>query len=349
VKPEQKIDCMGGEVKIGSAIIHDHDPYGILTVRDIIKVSSNIGAYKVGNVVGKDRLYESLRKFGIGQKTGIDFPGEVNGLIRAPGKWSPVELATISFGQGVTATPLQIASAMATIANGGVRMKPYLVKQVQNGKGKVTFQAQPTAVETAIKPETAKLMLEIMQSVVGQGGTAKRAASDEFSVAGKTGTAQKVVEGSGRYAAGKFFASFVGAAPVENPRLVIFVGVDEPLAGHFGGQIAAPAFLEIAEAALHYLTVPGKSSPVIVKAEEITTPVVPRVVEKVVVKKPQSVAEMTMPDLTGWPMRRVVAMLRGVDARADLEGSGRAVAQTPSPGTVVKRGERVTVRFVMPD
>lgn len=362
VKPDQKFDCNNGSIAVGSATIHDHDPYGILSVRDIIKVSSNIGAYKVGNVVGKDRLYASLRKFGIGQKTGIDFPGEVNGIIRPGSKWMPVELATISFGQGVTATPLQLASAMATVANGGVRMKPYVVQKIENGKGEVVFRAVPTPVETAIRPETAALMLDIMHSVVGEGGTAKRAASTEFCVAGKTGTAQKVSEGSGKYAAGKFFASFVGVAPCDDPRLVIFVGIDEPQNGHFGGVLAGPAFREIAEGVLHYLTVPGKLSPIIVKTE----PAMPTASEKkeaavaalgkkeaVVEKKAVVVAprveELTLPDFLGWPVRRVVVALRGVDARVDLEGGGRAIAQVPAAGSVIHKGDRVHVKFALPE
>lgn len=346
VTPDQKFDCMNGAVTIGNATIHDHDPYGVLSVRDIIKVSSNIGAYKVANVIGKDRLYGALRKFGMGQKLGIEIPGEVNGLIRPGAKWGPVELATIAFGQGVTATPLQLTSAMATIANGGVRMKPFVVQRVENRKGEVVFEAALTKVETAIRPETATLMLEIMRSVVGQGGTAKKAASEEFSVAGKTGTAQKVAEGTGKYAAGKFFASFVGAAPVEDPRVVIFVGVDEPQGGHFGGQIAGPVFREIAEASLHYMTVPGKSTSIMVKAEEQNENPPPL---KKGGRGDLRVAEMTLPDMSGWPMRRVVAMLQTVDARVELDGGGRAVSQLPAAGAVIHKGDRVQVKFLHPE
>lgn len=345
VKPDQKFDCNRGAIQIGNATIHDHDPYGVLSVRDIIKVSSNIGATRVANVVGKERLYDSLRKFGIGQKTGIDFPGEVGGWMHAASKWGPVELATISFGQGVTATPLQLTTAMATIANGGVRMKPYIVQRVEGGRGEVVFQAAPTPVETAIRPETAALMLDIMRSVVGEGGTARKAASSEFCVAGKTGTAQKVVEGTGRYAAGKFFASFVGVVPCDNPRLAIFVGVDEPQAGHFGGQIAGPVFREIAESTLNYLTVPGKSTE-IVKAEPLPAPEKKSVPEQ---KTPEKVGELSLPDFSGWPMRRVVAALQGVDVRVDMAGSGRAVAQSPSPGERVHKGDRVQVKFQLPE
>lgn len=352
VRPDQKFDCNRGAIQIGNATIHDHDPYGVLSVRDIIKVSSNIGAAKVGNVVGKERLYGSLRKFGIGQKTGIDFPGEVGGLMHPVSKWGPVELATIAFGQGVTATPLQLTAAMATIANGGVRMKPYLVQRVEGGRGEVVFQAAPTPVETAIRPETAALMLDIMRSVVGEGGTAKKAASSEFCVAGKTGTAQKVVEGTGRYAAGKFFASFVGVVPCDKPRLAIFVGVDEPQGGHFGGQVAGPVFREIAESTLNYMAVPGKSTE-IVKAEPVPAPEkkpVPEKKEAVHEKKvAEKVGELSLPDFSGWPMRRVVAALQGVEVRVDMMGSGRAVAQSPQPGERVRKGDRVKVEFQLPE
>lgn len=352
VKEDQKFDCNRGAITVGNATIHDHDPYGVLSVRDIIKVSSNIGAYKVAAVVGKERLYESLRKFGIGQKTGIDFPGEASGIMRPGSKWGPVELATIAFGQGVTATPLQLATAMATVANGGVRMKPYIVQRIENGSGEVVLQVNPTPVETAIRPETAALMLDIMRGVVGEGGTAKRAASEEFSVAGKTGTAQKVVEGTGRYASGKFFASFVGAVPAENPRLVIFVGVDEPQVGHFGGQIAGPVFREIAESTLNYLAVPGKSTE-IVNTERVTAPekkVVADKKEEVREKKvTEKIDELALPDFAGWPMRRVLVALRSADVRVDLEGGGRAVAQSPQAGMVVHKGDRVRVKFALPE
>lgn len=352
VRPDQKFDCNRGAIQVGNATIHDHDPYGVLSVRDIIKVSSNIGAAKVGNVVGKERLYGSLRKFGIGQKTGIDFPGEVGGVMHSASKWGPVELATIAFGQGVTATPLQLTAAMATIANGGVRMKPYIVQRVEGGRGEVVFQTVPTPVETAIRPETAALMLDIMRSVVGEGGTAKKAASSEFCVAGKTGTAQKVVEGTGRYAAGKFFASFVGVVPCDNPRLAIFVGVDEPQGGHFGGQIAGPVFREIAESTLNYMAVPGKSTE-IVKAEPVPAPEkkpVPEKKEAVHEKKvAEKVGELSLPDFSGWPMRRVVAALQSVEVRVDMMGSGRAVAQSPQPGERVSKGDRVKVEFQLPE
>jgi cell division protein FtsI (penicillin-binding protein 3) len=352
VKPDQKFDCNRGSITIGNATIHDHDPYGLLSVRDIIRVSSNIGALRVAGVVGKERLYESLRKFGIGQKTGIDFPGEVSGIIRPGPKWGAVELATIAFGQGVSATPLQLTAAMAAIANNGVRMKPYIVQRIENGRGETVFQAMPVPVETAIHPETAALMLDIMRGVVGEGGTARKAASSEFSVAGKTGTAQKVIEGSGRYAAGKFFASFVGVAPVEDPRLAIFVGVDEPQVGHFGGQIAGPVFREIAEATLNYLSVPGKSTE-IVKAESLPAPAkkIDREKEEEIYKKKatEKINELTLPDFLGWPMRRVVVALLGADVRVDMEGSGRAVMQMPSPGTIMRKGDRVRVKFQIPE
>lgn len=365
VKPDQMFDCNRGAIQIGSATIHDHDPYGMLSVRDIIKVSSNIGAYKVAAVMGKENLYNSLRKFGIGQKTEVDYPGELTGTLHAFSRWSPVELATVSFGQGVTATPLQIVTAMATIGNGGTRMKPYLVQRIETERGEVVYDAQPTAVATAIAPATATLMLDVMRSVVGQGGTAKKAASDEFCVAGKTGTAQKVDEGTRKYSTGKFFASFVGVSPCEVPRLAVFVGIDEPQGGHFGGQIAGPVFREIVDATLHYLSVPGKNTPVIVMPEtEVPTQLAAEkqmaVIDKKTEKQNRKVAadifaaanpemdQITMPDMSGWTMRQVVASLRPVQAEVSLEGGGRVVEQAPAAGVMVKRGDVVKVRFQLP-
>lgn len=198
-----------------------------------------------------------------------------------------------------------------------------------------------------------------VDGTLGLGGYAKmmlEASAPGGVVAGKTGTAQKVMEGSGRYAAGKFFASFVGVAPVEDPRVTIFVGLDEPQNGHFGGQLAGPVFLKIAESSLHYMAVPGKSTSVVMKTAE------PSESKKIALKKEAltgvairpfkvegRVSELLLPDMTGWPVRRVVAMLRGVEAHAELEGAGRAVAQVPMAGTIIKPGEKVTVRFALPN
>lgn len=368
MSPERKFDCEKGQIKIGTAVLHDHDPYGMLSLNDIIKVSSNIGALKVAQAIGRDRFAETLRAFHIGQATGVDYPGEVGGILRDPNRWQPVEMATIAFGQGVTATPLQMTMAFAAIANGGRLMKPYMVERVRRDDGTLLYEGAPEVVSTPIQPTTARILSDMLVRVVEKGGTAPKAASEMYPVAGKTGTAQKVVEGSGRYAGGKFYASFVGFAPADAPKIAVYVGIDEPKGPHFGGVVAGPVFKEITEATLQYLGVPGRNAPMMVMNRQPPTldpgpgtrdqDLVPKNVSSPESRVPSPESSfftsadkdrMTVPNLIGLPIREIVRRAGQSGVRVRVAGMGMAVEQQPAAGQVLPRGGLLAVRCAVPE
>ncbi len=349
VTPEQMFDCEMGAITVGNATLHDHNPYGRLSVRDIIKVSSNIGALKVAREMGNERVFEYLKRFGIGNRTGIDYPGEVGGIVRPASTWQPVELGTIAFGQGISVTPIQMAAAFASIANGGRLMRPYVIDRIVNNQGITLMRSVPTVVSQAIREETAKTMIGIIEGVVTQGGTGTKAASKEYTFAGKTGTAQKVTEGSGRYAAGKYYASFVGFAPSNEPKIAIFVGLDEPKGAYYGGAVSAPVFKEIAEAALKYLSVPSALSRVVTASNVSEGGVLSTSFKEQKMFQKISRDGFEVPDLRGATMRDVAASIGQANIRLKVEGSGLLVDQSPAPGGVIKEGEMFLVSFKQPE
>jgi cell division protein FtsI (penicillin-binding protein 3) len=253
VKPDDRFDCMMGRMMVGKYTIHDTHPHGSLTVSEVFKFSSNIGATKIARKLGRDGLAEALVRFGFGKQTGVGLPGERAGIVRPVAKWGDIGFANVSFGQGLTVTPLQMAAGVSAIAGGGIYRQPRIVARVVQADG--TVEALPPAQERRVMaPSAARTMLSIMRGVTEPGGTAKQAAIEGYTVGGKTGTAQKVA--NGHYDPSKWVSSFVGVVPADDPRLVIMVIVDEPQGGHLGGAVAAPIFKEIAEPALRYLHVP---------------------------------------------------------------------------------------------
>jgi cell division protein FtsI (penicillin-binding protein 3) len=257
VRPDDRFDCMMGRMMVGKYTIHDTHQHGSLTVSEIFKFSSNIGATKIARRLGRDRLAEGLSRFGFGHSTEIGLPGERSGMIRPVEKWGDIGFANVSFGQGLTVTPLQVVAGMAAIASGGVYHPPRIVTQVVRPDGTQEVLPERPAVRV-ISERAARAMTTIMEGVTQVGGTARAAAVDGYSVAGKTGTAQKV--SGGHYDASKWVSSFIGFAPADDPRVAIAVMVDEPQGGHLGGAVAAPIFKVIAEQALHYLHVPPSSA-----------------------------------------------------------------------------------------
>lgn len=256
--PNTTFYCENGAYKIGKDVIHDTHPYGWLTLEDIVKYSSNIGAYKIGKKTGSEALYRTLKDFGFGDKTGINCPGETQGTLIPYKKWSAIDAGAISFGQGISASPIQIISAVSAIANDGVLVKPYIVQAIMDQRGRTIKRFEPEPARRAISSETALAVKKILMSVITKEGTGFNAALDGYTVCGKTGTAQKVNE-KGEYAKGKYISSFVGFAPVENPEIAILVILDEPMKNHYGGIVAAPAFGKIAQETLTYLNVPPKN------------------------------------------------------------------------------------------
>lgn len=247
--------CENGAYRIGKNVIHDTHPRGWLSLQQIVKYSSNIGVVKVIESVGADSLYRTLTNFGFGAKTLLDCPGETSGLLSPPKRWTRVDTGAISFGQGISVSALQLATAAAAMANGGHLMRPYVVAAVSDHNGRIIERTKPYVVKTAVSAETAGVVKRIMKTVITEGGTGVNAALEGYSVSGKTGTAQKIDE-SGKYARGKYVASFLGFAPADKTELVILVVVDEPQGEHYGGIVAAPAFKKIAHETLNYLNIP---------------------------------------------------------------------------------------------
>lgn len=257
-RPQDIFFCENGVFDIGGIVIHEANgkKYRWLTFTEIISKSSNIGAVKIGRRLGKEKFYKYIKKFGFGEKTGIDLPGEATGLVREPSKWSAVSLGSISMGQELSVTPLQLAAAVSAIGNGGNLVKPLIVKQVIHN-GRVIKNISPKIVRRVLSSETANTMKEILADIIDH-GTGKKAAITGYTVGGKTGTAQKIDPVTKKYSSEKYVASFVGFVPLENPEITIVVIIDEPQGIYWGGSIAAPVFREIGEKALRYLKVPSK-------------------------------------------------------------------------------------------
>jgi len=247
--------CENGSYRIGGNTIHDTHPRGWLSLQQIIKYSSNIGVTKVIETVGAETLHSVIRRFGFGDQTGIDCPAETAGMVAPPSRWTRIDTGAISFGQGIAVSPVQLAAATAAIANGGRLMRPYVVDALIDSRGQVVERARPRLIQQAVPPETAETVKRILKTVITEGGTGVSAALEGYSVAGKTGTAQKI-DPDGTYADGRFVASFVGFAPADDPAVVVLVIVDEPRAAHYGGTVAAPAFRRIVHDTLIYLDIP---------------------------------------------------------------------------------------------
>jgi cell division protein FtsI (penicillin-binding protein 3) len=244
-----------GRMTIASTTIHDHEKLGWMTFAQMIQKSSNIGAAKTGMLLGDHRLYRYLQAFGFGQRTEIDLPGEVAGLLKAPRDWGRRSLASISMGQEVGVTPLQMISAVAAIANDGVLMKPYVVAEVRDQKSQSVKDIKPQVKRRVVSPATARTLTTILEGVVTN-GTGGKAAIPGFRVAGKTGTAQKVDPRTGAYSSALSIGSFVGFVPADAPRLAMIVVIDEPQGEAWGGVVAAPVFRRVGEQVLTYMGVP---------------------------------------------------------------------------------------------
>ncbi|MDD5115510.1 MAG: penicillin-binding transpeptidase domain-containing protein [Candidatus Omnitrophica bacterium] len=251
ITEEDKIFCENGSYRVGGHILHDHRPHGILSFREVIEESSNIGTVKVAQLLGPDIVYQYLRAFGFGSKLGIDISGEISGMIKQPRAWSKTSISAIPIGQEVGVTALQLASAISVIANGGQLMKPYIVDSIRDRQGRVIKQNKPVLIRKVISVDTAMRIKKILTGVV-EVGTGRLAKVPGFSAAGKTGTAQKL-EPNGAYSHNKFVASFIGFAPAEDPLLAIVVTVDEPRPYYFGGVVAAPVFQKVAADAIRYI------------------------------------------------------------------------------------------------
>ncbi|MBI5799568.1 MAG: penicillin-binding protein 2 [Verrucomicrobia bacterium] len=251
----ERVDCERGRWPYKGKVLHDHDPLGVLSVEEVMMKSSNIGSAKIGLRLGDQRLLNYLTAFGFGERTGIPLPGEARGQLIPINKWDGLTASRVSIGHSAAATPLQMAMAMAAIANGGKLMRPLLVDRLEDADGKVVVKNHPQLIRQVFKSEVSRQVVETLKRVVSTDGTAEKARLGYYTAAGKTGTAQKIV--NGQYSHDKYFSSFIGFFPADNPELLIYVCVDEPdkPKGFYGGQVAAPAFKNIALRSANYLNI----------------------------------------------------------------------------------------------
>jgi cell division protein FtsI (penicillin-binding protein 3) len=354
LRPTDAVDCGNGVLQVGDKTIHDHAALGWTGASRVVAQSSNVGAARIGLKLGRERLRAGLAAFGFGEKTGVELPGESRGQL--PVAPTEVGLATQAFGQGpITASALQVTSAMAAIAAGGVRLRPHIVRRVvEAASGKVVEETRPEVLSRAVSPEVAATMTRWLAGVVEDPkGTGRRAALDGWRAAGKTGTAQKVDRVSGGYSSERHLSSFVGFAPVDAPRIVVGVFLDEPRGEYYGGEVAAPAFKEIAEYALRVLEVqpaPATARPAAIAGApepargDDDAPAPPAVEAAAGAPAPVD-GQVTVPALAGLPARVAVRTLEASGLVASLRGSGRVVEQSPPPGRAVGRGSLVRMKL----
>src|ERR1700677_1520598 len=380
--PGEMIDCQEGSIVVAGRLIHDHKPFGILSVRDVLANSSDVGTIKLALRLGDSRFYDVIRDFGIGEPTGIELPGENRGKIRTVDNWTASSIGSVAIGQEVSVTPVQIISAISAIANGGTLYRSHVVQEIRGSSGAdlpLPKRPEPTEVTD---PKTAATIREMMENVV-QRGTGTPARLNGYTAAGKSGTAQKIDTNTGRYSPTQYIASFVGFAPVNEPAVTILVVLDSPVGQHLGGNLGGPVFKRIAEQVLAYLDVPHdvpvESDSEFAKKNKSSAEPDDSVVQndlRVADRKTQqeqatfqNVVSKTspsrantgttdapttairkedwgeVPDLTGKTVRGVTEACSRLGLIPELIGSGVAVEQTPDPGTRVQRGSSITVRF----
>src|SRR5438128_2015853 len=367
VRPGDKIDCQMGQIIVAGRLIHDHHPFGVLTVAEALAQSSNVGAIKLGLRVGDESMFDYFKSFGFGSRTGVDLPGESPGILRPLHRGQPSSIGSIAMGQEVGVTPLQMAAAYSALANGGLMVKPHLVREMRTPDGTVLYQAKPE-VRRVLKPETTVALRGMLEGVTLR-GTARKAQLNGYTAAGKTGTAQKIDPKTHAYSRTKYVGSFVGFAPVENPAVVIIVVIDEPTGSYHGGDVAAPVFREIAEQILPELNILPDTqvtpSPDLV-AQTTGTPLAANVVQKtdeptneerhatlprVMLRDSAEMREVVyaaatrrgalMPDLRGQSVRDVARLCAQLGLQLEAHGDGRALRQRPDPGIEIASGQLV--------
>ncbi|TDT61863.1 stage V sporulation protein D [Fonticella tunisiensis] len=325
VKDSDKFFC-SGSYKVADRTIHcwKRTGHGLQTFPEILQNSCNVGFMMLGERLGKEKLYKYFNSFGLGQKTGIDYPAEEKGILMSIDKVGPVELATQAFGQGISVTGIQYATVLATIANDGKMVQPHLVKKIintdENGNTSVVKEFTPQIVKQVISAETARHMREILESVVSEGG-AKKAYIEGYHIAGKTGTAQKVVDG--RYAQGKYISSFGSMVPASDPKLVLFVSIDEPdPSNYYSGSTAAPLAKSIYEDLFKYLNMEPDTSG----------------------QEQKHVNKVVLPELRGMGIKEAESTLKNIRLNYETDGNGSIVYDmSPKPGVSVDENSKVVL------
>lgn len=344
-----------GRMKVGRKTVTDVHGEKQLTTLEVIQKSSNVGAVQIGQRLGKEAWHSYLRAYGFGQRTGIGLRGEREGSLAPATRWGIIHLATMSYGYGLDATPLQLARAMSVLANGGVLMRPRLVREVTGAHGKVIESFPPRPLRRVISEAAAAATMRGLVMVTENGGTGKRARVPGYTVGGKTGTAHKIDPVLGGYSKTKVWSSFSGFVPAEDPRLVIYVAVDEPTEAEYGGVVAAPVFARVAREALPYLgveataeftaTVDDESD-----YEEVAEGIDPQArpwwfEESVLTGAP---GHLVVPDLKGQPLAAVIERASALRLKLRIEGAGLVVSQIPQPGSLLPPDALLTVALALP-
>ncbi len=360
--------CENGRFQVGPAVIHDAERIGDATTVEVLAKSSNICTAKIAARQGRDRLHDMLLRFGFGRPTGIDLPGERAGQIRKAARMGPVETATMSFGQGLTATPLQLAAAYASLADNGIWHQPHVVARVLDAEGHVTWEPTPEA-HRILDEEMAQTMRTMLLAVTQKGGTAEKLVVPGYSFAGKTGTAQKVDPVTRRYSTDKWASSFAGFAPAVHPRMALFVMVDEPQGTHYGSMVAGPIFAEVMRDALRSLNVPPDLAVASVSPPAVAKAVAGKRADALTANTdkdaPSSApidgsrasdpndesdgeeATVEVPDFTGLSVSEALVAADHAGVRLEIVGSGLGVAQSPGPGPG-QNGAPCRVQFSSP-
>lgn len=382
IRPEEVFNCENGSIVVAGHRIHDHKKYGELTVAEILANSSDVGAIKIALRLGPPRFNEYIHAFGFGSPTSVDLPGESRGLVQRLDHWGSFSIGSISMGQEVGVTPLQMINAVSAVANGGLLYKPRVVEEMRRGDHVLQLEgpSAPAEPKRVIRPETAATMRRLMEGVI-LNGTGKSARLDGWTAGGKTGTAQKIDPATGRYSRTKVIASFTGFAPINNPAVTILVSVDSPEGWpHDGATVSAPVFKRIAEQVLAYMDVPRDVplNPRLVQtayrqnreseavAMEDDTPMdfsAPAEMTEEVAKAPEAApvqqppqrpnvtvtldegGDIQVPDFKGMTMREVADTCMHLGLNPVLVGSSLALQQTPAAGSKVRRGAKIRVEF----
>jgi cell division protein FtsI (penicillin-binding protein 3) len=377
-RADDLIDCQMGAIFIGKHRIRDHKPFGVLSVSQVISNSSDIGAIKLGLRLGAPKFYQYIRAFGFGAPTGIELPGETRGLLRRVEAWSPISIGAISMGQEIGVTPVQLVSAISAIANGGMLLRPRVVREMRRGAQMVSPRQDLSSAATprrVIRPDTAATMRQMLEGVVLV-GTGRLAKLEGYTAGGKTGTAQKIDPSSGRYSLRDYIASFVGFAPVNTPAITVLVVLDSPVGGHHGGEVAAPFFRTVAQQTLAYLRV-TPDVPLTSTAQSSQGPrekvvddtdlsdfdpaqildsreqSAPQAGEESSGKPSQTTATLVLesedgvsvPAFAGQTVRAFIEECVRLGLNPVPVGSGVAVEQVPQAGARVRPGSRIVVRF----
>ncbi|MBI5417217.1 transpeptidase family protein [Candidatus Poribacteria bacterium] len=336
VTREEVLNCEKGSLKVGGHVVRDSHDHHKLTFQQVMEVSSNMGIVRVALRLGKERIYNYFKKFGFGEKVDLDLQGEVKGKLLTPDEWSGTSITAIPIGQEISVTSIQLARGISIVANGGYIVKPFIIKEINSANGKNLKKTIPEIGNKIISDHALEELHKILENVVEE-GTGRRTKIDDYTVAAKTGTAQKFVRGHGGYASGETVMSFVGYAPVTNPKLAIVVVLESTDKAGWAEGVLGPVFKNIAQRSLHYLNVlpdkTAKEKPVIQEENERKITLAYNYPGKI------------MPSVLGMSVRKTIDVLSPMDMDVKVIGNGVAINQVPSPGTDIEKGGACIVYF----